>query len=111
MGFAVVADEVRNLAQRCAQAARGHDLPDRRFGREIERRQGQSGAGTCCHAQHHGAGRRGEAPGGNGQLGSHEQARGLEQIGKAVVHMDQLTQRTAAGAEQGASAAQELTAQ
>jgi methyl-accepting chemotaxis protein len=44
-------------------------------------------------------------------LGSQEQARGIEQIGRAITQMEQVTQKTAASAEEGASAAEELTAQ
>ena len=44
-------------------------------------------------------------------LGSQEQARGIEQISKAVAQMDQVTQSTAASAEQSASASEELSAQ
>ena len=42
---------------------------------------------------------------------SHEQARGIEQISKAIVQMDQVTQSTAASAEQSVSASEEMTAQ
>ena len=44
-------------------------------------------------------------------LGSQEQARGIEQIGKAITQMEQVTQKTAANAEESASAAEELNAQ
>ena len=44
-------------------------------------------------------------------LGSQEQARGIEQISKAVTQMDQVTQSTAASAEESASASEELSAQ
>jgi methyl-accepting chemotaxis protein/methyl-accepting chemotaxis protein-1 (serine sensor receptor) len=44
-------------------------------------------------------------------LGSQEQARGIEQISKAIAQMDQVTQGTAASAEEGASASQQLSAQ
>jgi len=44
-------------------------------------------------------------------LGSQEQARGIEQIAKAVTQMEQVTQKTAASAEEGASASEELSAQ
>ena len=43
--------------------------------------------------------------------GSQEQARGIEQIAKAVAHMDRTTQSTAATAEEEASAAEELSSQ
>lgn len=44
-------------------------------------------------------------------LGSQEQARGIEQIGKAIAQMEQVTQKTAANAEESAAAAEELNAQ
>lgn len=43
--------------------------------------------------------------------GSQEQANGIEQIGKAIVQMQQVTHQTAASAEESAAAAEELTAQ
>jgi methyl-accepting chemotaxis protein/methyl-accepting chemotaxis protein-1 (serine sensor receptor) len=44
-------------------------------------------------------------------LGSQEQARGVEQISKAIVQIEQVTQQAAASSEEAASASQELTAQ
>jgi len=44
-------------------------------------------------------------------LGSVEQARGIEQIGRAITQMEQVTQKSAASAEESASAAEELNAQ
>jgi methyl-accepting chemotaxis protein/methyl-accepting chemotaxis protein-1 (serine sensor receptor) len=41
-------------------------------------------------------------------VGSQEQAHGMEQIARAVTQMEQVTQRTAASAEEGASAGTEL---
>ena len=43
--------------------------------------------------------------------GSQEQANGIEQIGKAIVQMQQVTHQTAASAEESAAAAEELSAQ
>ena len=40
--------------------------------------------------------------------GSQEQARGMEQISRAVLQMEQVTQKTAANAEESASAGTEL---
>lgn len=45
------------------------------------------------------------------QVGSQEQARGLDQISNAVSQMEQLTQKSAASAEESASASEQLTAQ
>ena len=42
---------------------------------------------------------------------SQEQAQGIEQISKAIAQMDQVTQSTAANAEESASASEELNAQ
>ena len=44
-------------------------------------------------------------------LGSQEQARGVEQISKAIVQIEQVTQRAAASSEQAASASEQLAAQ
>ena len=41
-------------------------------------------------------------------LGSQEQARGMEQISRVVLQMEQVTQKTAASAEESASAGTEL---
>jgi methyl-accepting chemotaxis protein len=43
--------------------------------------------------------------------GSQEQMRGIEQVSGAVAHMEQLTQNSAASAEEGASVAGQLMAQ
>ena len=40
-------------------------------------------------------------------LGSKEQSHGIEQVARAVSQMEQVTQRTAANAEEGASAGEE----
>ena len=44
-------------------------------------------------------------------LNSQEQARGLDQIGKAITQIERVTQTTAANAEERAAAAEELRAQ
>jgi methyl-accepting chemotaxis protein len=111
MGFAVVADEVRNLAQRCAQAARdtavlieesiakssGGQEKVQQVAKAITAITEQSTQVKTLVDEVH--------------LGSQEQSRGIEQIGKAMVQMEQVTQKAAASAEESASAAEELTAQ
>jgi len=111
MGFAVVADEVRNLAQRCAQAAKDTALL-------IEESIAKSNDGKLKVDQVAAAIRiiTGESAKvktlvDEVNLGSREQARGIEQIGKAMAQMDHVTQSTAANAEETASAAEELNAQ
>jgi methyl-accepting chemotaxis protein len=44
-------------------------------------------------------------------LGSQEQVQGIEQNGKAITQREQVTQKTAANAEQSAAAAEEINAQ
>jgi methyl-accepting chemotaxis protein len=111
MGFAVVADEVRNLAQRSAQAAKDTAVL-------IEESIAKSNEGKAKVDQVAVAIR--AITGESAQiktlveevnLGSQEQARGIDQIGKAIAQMQNVTQTTAASAEESAAAAEELTAQ
>ena len=110
-GFAVVADEVRNLAQRCAQAAgdtasliddsiqssdEGKTKVDQVAGSILAMTEEISKVKILVDEIN---------------LGSIEQSRGIEQISQAIVRMEQVTQSSAAGAEQGAAAAQHLHAQ
>ncbi|MFN7993030.1 MAG: methyl-accepting chemotaxis protein [Bryobacteraceae bacterium] len=110
-GFAVVADEVRNLARRCAKAAEETAVL-------IEESILKSKDGKLKVDQVVAAIRRITAESNATKtlvdevnLGSHEQARGIEQIGKAIQQMEQVTEKTAANAEESAAAAEELNAQ
>ncbi|MBS1830957.1 MAG: MCP four helix bundle domain-containing protein [Acidobacteria bacterium] len=111
MGFAVVADEVRNLAQRCAQAAKDTATL-------IEESIVKSNDGKMKVDQVATAIREITSESAKVKtlvdevdLGSQEQARGIDQIGKAIIQMEQVTQQTAARAEESAAAAEELNAQ
>ena len=111
LGFAVVADEVRNLAQRCAQAAKDTAAL-------IEESIAKSHDGKARVDQVAGAIRDISEDSSKVRtlvdevnLGSQEQARGNEQIGKAIAQMADVTQRTAANAEESAAAAQNLNQQ
>ena len=111
MGFAVVADEVRNLAQRSAQAAKDtaalieESIATSRDGSaKLEQVAGVIRAITESSAHV-------KTLVDEVNMGSQEQARGIDQIAKAVAQMDQVTQTTAASAEESASASEELSAQ
>jgi methyl-accepting chemotaxis protein len=111
MGFAVVADEVRNLAQRCAQAAKDTaDLIEESIAKSndgtIKVDQVAVAIRTISEESHKVKMLVDEV-----NLGSQEQARGIDQIGKALTQMEQVTQGTAANAEESAAAAEELNAQ
>nr|WP_281383590.1 methyl-accepting chemotaxis protein [Granulicella aggregans] len=111
MGFAVVADEVRSLAQRSAQAAKDtaslieDSVTKSEAGKvklggvvsSIQRISGEfTNLGTLVDEVSH---------------GSAEQSTGIGQIGRALSQMEQVTQTTAASAEESAAAAEELNAQ
>jgi methyl-accepting chemotaxis protein/methyl-accepting chemotaxis protein-1 (serine sensor receptor) len=111
LGFAVVADEVRNLAQRCAEAARN-------TASMIEESISKSNSGKAKVDQVAVAIRALTAESARIKslvdevsIGSQEQARGIEQIGKAIVQMEQVTEQAASNSEEGSSAANQLSAE
>jgi methyl-accepting chemotaxis protein len=111
MGFAVVADEVRGLAQRSAQAAKDTAVL-------IEEPVAKSSGGKTRVDQVVAAIRGITDESGKVKTlveevntGSHEQALAIEQIAKAIIQMEQVTQGAAASAEESAAAAQELSGQ
>ena len=111
MGFAVVADEVRNLAQRCAGAAndttvlieesilKSHEGKEQ-LDRVAKAMRAVTDDSTKVKVLVDGV-----------TAGSEEQARGMQEIAKAISQMEQVTQTAAASAEESASAAVELNAQ
>src|SRR5260370_15636038 len=108
LGFAVVADEVRNLAQRCAQAARDtaglieDSIATSRDGNaRLDQMAGNVRAMTESATQV-------KSLVDEVNMGSQEQARGMEQISRAVQQMEQVTQHTAPSAEESASAGTDL---
>jgi methyl-accepting chemotaxis protein len=107
-GFAVVADEVRGLAQRCANAARDsaaiveESISRTDVGKlRLDEVAAAIAAVTCESAK---------VKGFVDQINvaSVEQTRGISQIAKSIASMEQVTQMSAATAEESAAAAQEL---
>ncbi len=110
-GFAVVAEEVRNLAMRATDAAKNTSvlLED-----TVEKIKGGSSFVSETNANFK------KVVDGSKKIGSlvgeisnasQEQSQGIIQLNAAVSEMDQVTQRTAAIAEESSSAAEELNAQ
>ena len=111
MGFAVVADEVRNLAQRAAQAAKDtSSLIEESISKSNDGKNKVDQVASAIQSLTEEAATI-KTLVDEVNLGSQEQARGIEQIVKAISQMEQVTQKTAASAEESASAAEELTAQ
>ncbi len=111
MGFAVVADEVRNLAQRCAQAAKDTAaMIEESIAKSNDGKVKVDQVAASIRAVTEEAGRI-KMLVDEVSLSSQEQARGIDQIGKAITQMEQVTQRNAASAEESAAAAEELNAQ
>jgi methyl-accepting chemotaxis protein len=111
MGFAVVADEVRSLAQRSAQAAKDtasliEDSISKSNGGKVK-------VDEVASAIHLITGEFSQIKTlvDEISLGSQEQAKGTDQIGRVMTELERATQSNAASAEESASVAEELTAQ
>ncbi len=111
MGFAVVADEVRTLAQRSASAAE-----DTTGLIEEAARNATEGMAKLDEV----SGAFGNITVSVGRVkglvtevseATRQQAQGIEQVSKALAQMESVTQTTAANAESGAAASEELSAQ
>lgn len=110
-GFAVVADEVRNLAMRAADAAKNTANLIQETVLKINRGSNLVEATNEAFRK---------AVSGASKVGalvseisaaSDEQARGIDQVSKAITEMDKITQQNAATAEESASASEEMNAQ
>jgi methyl-accepting chemotaxis protein/methyl-accepting chemotaxis protein-1 (serine sensor receptor) len=111
MGFAVVADEVRNLAQRSAQAAKDTAaLIEDSIAKSNGGRHKVDEVARAIHAVT-GEFSRIKVLVDEISLGSQEQAKGTDQIGRVITQIEQATQRSAASAQESAAVAEELTAQ
>lgn len=110
-GFSVVAEEVRSLAIRAAEAAKSTSTLIENSIKAVKRGSELTKSTQEAFAANKDISMKIAVLIDEIETASHEQAQGIEQIGKAVVEMDIVVQRNAAGAEEASSAAQELNAQ
>jgi methyl-accepting chemotaxis protein len=109
MGFAVVAEEVRTLARRCADAARdtegliGESIARSKDGQthldQLTERIQLIARGTEAVTE----------LADQVQTGSFEQAQAMQEIGKAIIHMQSMTEKSAANAQQSAEMGERLS--
>ena len=110
-GFAVVASEVRNLAQRSASAAKeikaliGESVDKVRTGSELVQKTGSTLVEIVDSVK--------KVTDIVGEIAaaSQEQSAGIDQVNKAVMQMDEVTQQNAALVEESAAAARALEEQ
>ena len=111
MGFAVVAEEVRSLAQRCAQSAR--ETASKIEGAITKTAQGVEISAKVTHGLQEilTKVRQVDELVAEVSTASQEQSQGIAQLNQAVGQMERVTQQNASGAEESASASQELSGQ
>ncbi|HET8546685.1 MAG TPA: methyl-accepting chemotaxis protein [Bryobacteraceae bacterium] len=111
LGFAVVANEVRSLAQRCAEAASDIGTLIEDSVRNTAEGTRRLTAVTDAMAANNKLSVAVKERADHVSAGSAEQARGLDEVARAILKIEQITQTTAASAEQTAAASQQLNEQ
>jgi len=107
-GFAVVANEVRNLAQRSASAAKeikaliNDSVENVKSGNELVEKSGETLAEISA------AIRKSSEMVAEISTASAEQSAGIDQVGVAIIQMDELTQQNAAMVEESAAASKAM---
>ena len=111
LGFAVVAEEVRNLSHRCSQAAKDtSDLISESIAKSTD---GQERVGVAAAAFQTIRAESTQVRDLIEQVSaaSRSQSQGIEEVSRSLLQIEHVTQNSAANAEEGAAAAEELNAQ
>ncbi|WP_367360139.1 methyl-accepting chemotaxis protein [Syntrophus sp. (in: bacteria)] len=110
-GFAVVAEEVRNLAMRSADAAKNTSSLIENTIKAIQRGNESTQQTQNAFKDQMAVASKIKDLVDEIAAATSEQSHGISQVNIAVAEMDKVTQRTAANAEESASASEELNAQ
>jgi methyl-accepting chemotaxis protein len=107
-GFAVVADEVRNLAMRSAEAAKTTAHLIQETVKKIDSGSNLVSLTGQAFSRVVGSTKKVDELVNEITSASEEQTQGIDQINRALAHMDKVVQSNAANAEESAQAAEEL---
>jgi methyl-accepting chemotaxis protein len=110
-GFSVVAEEVRNLAIRAAEAAKSTNTLIENSIKSVKRGSELTSSTQDAFTANKDISMKIANLIDEIDTASQEQAKGIEQINKAVVEMDTVIQRNASSAQEAAAASEELNAQ
>ena len=110
-GFSVVAEEVRNLAIRAAEAAKSTNTLIENSIKSVKRGSELTSSTQDAFAANKDISMKIANLIDEIDTASQEQAKGIEQINKAVVEMDTVVQKNASSAQEAAAASEELNAQ
>jgi methyl-accepting chemotaxis protein/methyl-accepting chemotaxis protein-1 (serine sensor receptor) len=111
LGFGVVAEEVRNLAQRCGAAATDTETLIEQSIASAEEGASRLAALTAAFERSSQIQTAMKEQADQIALSSDEQSRGVGEIRRALLEINEVTQATAAHAQENASAGERLTAQ
>jgi methyl-accepting chemotaxis protein len=110
-GFAVVADEVRNLAMRAAEAAKNTSNLIENTVTKVTYGSGLVNKTAADFSQVAESTNKAKDLVAEIAAASHEQSQGVQQINKAVIEMEKVTQQNAASSQESASASMEMKSQ
>ena len=107
-GFAVVADEVRSLALRAADAAKNTSLLVEGIVKKVKEGSDHVSTTSLAFGEVSDSSEKVKTLVSEISTGSNEQAKGIEQINRAISELEEVTQRNSANAEESAASADDM---